>query len=177
MSDTSPFLVLVRHGKAESGAEGSDHDRPLTARGRSEAAATGRRVAALLAGRQVDLAWVSSATRAHQTWARIAVALPAPGQLVVERDLYQASGRDVLGRVESAMTADTAMTADADTDADRKARVMVVVGHNPTMEQVVRALVGELHAMRPGTAAVIELDADVTAPLRGRLVELVSPRG
>ena len=166
MSDTSRVLVLVRHGKAESNEESGDHDRRLTARGRSEAAATGRRVAELLAGRRVDVAWVSSAVRAHQTWDQVAACLPAAAQVVVERDLYQAGGRDVLDRVASVLAA----------DADGKAQVMVVVGHNPTMEQVVRALVGELHAMRPGSAAMIELDADVTAPLRGRLVELFSPR-
>ena len=163
MSDTSRLLVLVRHGKAERGEEGGDHDRGLTARGRTDAAATGRRIAEVLAGRPVDLAWVSSAARAHQTWEQLADSLPAVGRVVVERVVYEAGGRDVLDRVQDDMAAGLA--------------VMIVVGHNPTMEQVALAVVGELHSMRPGTAAVIELDAGDVLPPRGRLIELISPRG
>lgn len=163
MSETSRLLVLVRHGKAESDEEGDDHARRLTARGRTDAAATGRRIADLLAGRPVDLAWVSSAVRAHQTWEQIAASLPLVSRLVVGRDVYQAGGRDVLDRVQGEFALGLA--------------VMVVVGHNPTMEHVVMSVVGDVHSMRPGTAAVVELSTGDTMPLRGRLVELVSPRG
>ena len=84
--DSAPrLLVIVRHGKAESGEEGSDHDRRLTSRWLRDSAAAGR----WLAGQvdRVDHAWVSSARRAQQTWAAVQEPLPAAAEVVVARDL------------------------------------------------------------------------------------------
>jgi phosphohistidine phosphatase len=139
MTDASRrTVVLVRHAKAESGEEGSDHDRRLTKRGRTAAADAGR----WLAGRvpAADLVWCSSATRAVQTWEAMATALDAT-EVRVDRELYLASPRDVVDRVVAGSEATT-----------------VVVGHNPTVEQVLAALVGELRGMRPGAVAVVDLD-------------------
>jgi phosphohistidine phosphatase len=131
-------LVLVRHAKAESGEEGSDHDRRLTSRGEKAAADAGR----WLAGRvsTPDLVWCSSAVRARQTWEAMAPAL-TPGEISVDKALYLASARDVLDRVATGSIATT-----------------VVVGHNPTIEEVLAGLIGELRGMRPGAVAVIDLD-------------------
>lgn len=148
-------LVLVRHAKAESGEEGSDHDRRLTSRGEREAVETGRWLAGKL--HSVDHVWVSSARRAQQTWAGIAPQLPDPGEVVVDRALYHAGGREVLEHV-----------------AGRDDSVSVVVGHNPTMEQVVMALTGDLHGLRPAAAAVVELEAGQS--WRGTLAELWTPK-
>jgi phosphohistidine phosphatase len=151
--DTAPrLLVLVRHGKAESGEEGSDHDRRLTARGLTESADSGR----WLAGQvdRVDHVWVSSATRARQTWEAVASSLPAAADVVVARELYQAGPREVVEHV-------------AATDVP----VQVVVGHNPTLEQVVMTLTGDLHGMRPGAVALVELEGAA----RGRLTQLHQP--
>ena len=151
---TTPRRVaIVRHGKAESGDEGSDHARRLTSRGRADAAATGRWLAGQVA--RVDLAWVSSAVRATATWEAMAAALPQVGVVVVERELYLAGPREVLDRV---------LGSD-------EVPVLVVVAHNPTLEQVVRALTGELHGLRPGAGALIELSAGGPA----RLLDLHQP--
>jgi phosphohistidine phosphatase len=139
MSDTPRrTLVLVRHAKAESGEEGSDHDRKLTNRGTRAATEAGR----WLAGRvpEPDLVWCSSAARALETWEAMAPSLSA-GEVSVDRDLYLASPRDVVDRV-----------------AGGSAPTIVVVGHNPTVEQVLAGLVGELRGMRPGAVAVVDLD-------------------
>jgi phosphohistidine phosphatase len=150
--DRAPrHLVIVRHAKAESGEEGSDHDRRLTRRGQADATATGRWLAGHID--RIDHAWVSSATRAQQTWEAMRPALPEAAEVSVGRDLYQAGPREVLQRV-------------AATDVP----VMVVVGHNPTMEQVLMSLVGDLHGLRAGAAAIVELEGD-----RGRIVELHQP--
>jgi phosphohistidine phosphatase len=141
-------VVLVRHAKAESGEEGSDHDRRLTSRGEKAAADAGRWLAARVPA--PDLVWCSSATRARQTWEAMAGALDA-GEVTVDRDLYLASPRDVVDRV-SAGTAPTT----------------VVVGHNPTVEQVLAGLVGELRGMRPGSVAVVDLES-------GRLLDFWEP--
>jgi phosphohistidine phosphatase len=145
------LLVIVRHAKTESGEEGSDHDRRLTSRGVRDATATGR----WLAGQvdSVDHAWVSSATRAAQTWAALRAALPAVAHEDVSRDLYLAGPREVVEQVTS-----------------NDAAVQVIVGHNPAMEQALMTLTGDLHGLRPGAAAIVELTGE-----RGRLVELHTP--
>lgn len=147
-------LVLVRHAKAESGEEGADHDRRLTSRGEREAEAT----AGWLGGQvgSVDHVWVSSARRALQTWEALQRVLPAAGEVVVDRALYLAGGRDVLEHL-----------------ASKDHAVSVLVGHNPTMEQVVMALTGDLHAMKPGAAALVDLEPGQA--WRGHLVELFTP--
>jgi phosphohistidine phosphatase len=150
--DSAPrLLVLVRHGKAESGEEGSDHDRRLTSRGLDDSAAAGRWLAAQVD--RVDHAWVSSARRAQQTWQAVLESLPAVADVVVSRDLYQAGPREV---VEHVMAADVP--------------VQLVVGHNPTLEQVVMTLTGDLHGLKPGAVAVVGLDGAT-----GRLHELWTP--
>jgi phosphohistidine phosphatase len=151
MESASRLVVLVRHGKAESGEEGSDHDRRLTGRGRTAAAEAGRWLAGQLD--RVDHVWVSSAARAQQTWSAVASSLPEAAEVVVARDLYQAGAREVVAHVTA-------------TDVP----VQVVVGHNPTLEQVVMMLTGDLHGMRPGSVAVVELTDG-----SGRLRELWQP--
>jgi phosphohistidine phosphatase len=151
MESASRLVVLVRHGKAESGEEGSDHDRRLTSRGQAAATEAGRWLAGQLD--RVDHVWVSSAIRAGQTWSAVAPSLPEPTEVVVARDLYQAGAREVVAHVVA-------------TDVP----VQVVVGHNPTLEQVVMALTGDLHGMRPGAVAVVELTDG-----QGRLRELWQP--
>jgi phosphohistidine phosphatase len=147
-------LVLVRHAKAESGEEAADHDRRLTSRGERDAEATAGWLGAQLGS--VDHVWVSSARRAQQTWAAVERALPAPGEVVVDRALYLAGGRDVLEQLAA---------------ADHG--VSLLVGHNPTMEQVVMALTGDLHAMKPAAAAVVDLEPG--RAWRGTLVDLFTP--
>lgn len=127
-------VVVVRHAKAEKQAE-SDHARRLTDRGRGDAAAAGSAVASALsptpgtasAGRSVAL--VSSATRAHESWKQLAPAL-TEGSVVEEQvtdDLFEAGVDDVLGLLGR---------------LDDDVAAVVVVGHNPTMEAAVEALVG-----------------------------------
>jgi len=151
MDSSSRLLVVVRHGKAESGEEGADHERRLTHRGQAAATEAGRWLAGQLD--RVDLAWVSSAARAQQTWAGIAPALPEAAEVAVERELYLAGPGEVVERVRAT-----------------EVPVLVVVGHNPTLEQVVMSLTGDLHAMRPGAVALVDLAAG-----RGRLRELWEP--
>ena len=153
MSDagaTPRRLVLVRHAKAEPGGEGADHDRRLTERGLRDAAEAGRWLATVVP--RVDEVWCSSAVRAVQTWDAIAssIAAPAPS---VERELYLAGARDLVGRLERVPAG----------------RTVLLVGHNPTAEQLLAAVVGELRGLRPGAVALADLDS-------GSLVESWSPQ-
>ena len=137
MSASGPKLVLVRHAEAQGGGEGPDQSRPLTRRGRTQAAATGRWLKRQ--GISADVVWCSSASRTRQTWELLAEDVPAR-DVVVERALYDAAPGDVVAR-SNEWTAGT----------------MLVVGHNPTMEGALVALTGTRRGMRPSAAAVIDL--------------------
>ena len=138
--DVTRLLVLVRHAKAEAGEDRSDHDRRLTKRGHRNAAEAGRWLGDVV--HRVEEVWCSSATRAVQTWQEMSAAVEAP-EPRVERDLYLVDARELARRVE-----------------DRNnAGPLVVVGHNPTMEQLLADLTGELRGMRPGAVAIVDLEA------------------
>ena len=147
-------LILLRHGKAEQkAASGEDFDRGLVERGRIEAAETGRRLAA--GGFVPDLALVSSAARAVQTWGGVAPAFPA-ARVEETRALFHASAGDVLGLAEAAGAA-----------------CVMVVGHNPGLHALALALAfpGLAHnaasrRLREGlpTAAAAVFSFDTGAP-------------
>jgi phosphohistidine phosphatase len=151
------LLAVVRHAKAESGEERADHDRALTARGVTDAADAGRWLAGRLRERSQALGpvWVSSAVRARSTWDAMSPQLPTPADLVVDRALYDAGASDVLDRLGELL-------------GDEPAGVAVVVGHNPTMEHVVRILTGDVHGLRPSAVALVAMAGDGAGSLVGR---------
>lgn len=115
-------LIILRHAKTQrSTANGEDFDRALTARGLSDAAAAGRRLAA--AGLIPDLVLCSAALRARQTWEAAAPALP-DAQLNLQRELYNAPAE--------------ALRAAA--DAQAAASTVMIVAHNPGVEMLAQAL-------------------------------------
>ncbi|MFP3713904.1 SixA phosphatase family protein [Puerhibacterium sp. TATVAM-FAB25] len=115
---TARRLVLLRHAKAEP-ARGQvpDDMRPLALRGRSQAGAVGKALAA--ASLVPDVALVSTALRTRQTWELLSSHLGDPGVDVRLRpELYEASVADVLALVRG---------------LDPHVRTVLVVGHEPTM--------------------------------------------
>lgn len=140
-ADATRLVALVRHAKAESGEEDADHDRRLTDRGERNAAEAGEWLAGVLP--RVGEVWCSSATRAVQTWTAMSRSIEAP-QPNVERSLYLADAREIAERLDGRPSA--------------AAGPLVVVGHNPTMEQLQALLTGELRGMRAGAVAVVDLD-------------------
>jgi phosphohistidine phosphatase len=151
----SRTVVLIRHAKAESGEEGSDHERQLTSAGVATARAAGAWLAAAVP--QVVAVWCSSATRARQTWEEAAPALPGDPAVDFDRALYLAGVDDVLDHLASAEA------------------TLVVVGHNPTLEAALGVLSPEQsRGMRPGAVAVIEV-TDTGGPGSGRLRDFWDP--
>jgi phosphohistidine phosphatase len=121
-------LVLIRHAKSAYPHGVPDHDRPLAGKGRRHAQAAGRWLVA--EGPRLGLALCSTATRARHTWEIVHAALLASGTDVptrLEPDLYGADPDDVL-ELARGLTTDVATVA--------------VVGHEPTMSEVVRLLAG-----------------------------------
>jgi phosphohistidine phosphatase len=153
-------LVLVRHAKAVSDSGGSDRARVLTDRGRKDASGVG----GWLRGRlpHIDAVWSSSAVRAEQTFEALAANLtdaPRPDLLDA---LYDAGPDDLLEMAR---------------EADDSTRVLLVVGHNPTIERVQAWLSGDDRGFPAGAAAIIEFDgswADLQ-PGDGRLVDFTVP--
>lgn len=107
----------------------------------------------------------STAVRARTTAELVADELGYRGTVQRSRDLYLASAPDiirVLGNVGG--------------DASR----LLVVGHNPGLEELVAALTGGFAALPTAAMAQVDLDVDVwpelTTGARGRLVNLWRPR-
>jgi phosphohistidine phosphatase len=165
-------LLLLRHAKSSwDDTSLADADRPLAPRGKKAAARMGRYLFEFVGVPAVVLC--STAVRARETWERIAAAAPAPVEARMLEELYMASPErllGILGRLPDA--------------ADR----VLVVGHNPGLEQLAQLLCREgdgksLARMTEKfpTAALAEVELDIPrwwdiAPGRGRLRRFVAPK-
>jgi phosphohistidine phosphatase len=124
-------LILLRHGKAEERApSGKDFDRALAARGHDETREMGFRLAE--AGFVPDLALVSPAARAAQTWEEASGAFPR-AKLDLVAALYNANPTTIMETVEASGAASA-----------------IVVCHNPG----IHALAFELMARWPAGSTV-----------------------
>ncbi|MEW2373502.1 histidine phosphatase family protein [Streptomyces sp. NPDC006656] len=126
MSDvTTRRIVLVRHSKSEW-TDTDDHERPLAERGRKDAPVAGRWLAG--SGVTPDLAVVSTAARARETWKLLGSELPARPRTVYEDRLYEASLGELI-----ALTNETANDVND----------LLLLGHNPGIHGLADALAGE----------------------------------
>jgi phosphohistidine phosphatase len=147
-------LILLRHGKAEPDSpSGDDFDRRLAPRGVKESAAMGETLADL--GMKPDLALVSPAARTRETWAATE-AVFAGADARFDKALYLAEA----GFIRQAAEA-----------AGRDCRTVLVVGHNPGLQELAVDLLGESKAppaliaraarhFPPAAAAVFLIDAN-----------------
>jgi len=127
-------LILLRHGKTEPvAASGGDFERGLTERGRRDAALIGRVLAE--AGMIPDLALVSAARRARETWDEAAPAFPG-ARCDSSRLLYLASAEQLAQTVAGATEPVT---------------TLIIVGHNPGLHDFALSLFA---AQPPPIAAV-----------------------
>ncbi len=134
------LLILVRHAKSDWSGDEPDHDRPLAKRGRRQAPEAGRWLAEHIGG--IDLAVVSTAVRARQTWELVSAPLAAPPSTRLEDRAYAASASALLDIVR-------ALPDDAATVA--------LVGHNPGIEDLASTLTGHWVSMPTSALAVIGL--------------------
>lgn len=149
-------LVLLRHAEAEPYGDG-DAARVLTARGRSAATAAGR----WLARRAVpDLAVVSPAARARETWTLAAARLPAPPPSEVDRRIYANSLPDLL-----AVLAET----------DPAVGTLLLVGHNPSINELAHTLDDTADLGGYPTAGLAVFDLPAWHAPAGRLTAFVVP--
>ena len=126
-----PTLVLMRHG--EAGFAARDRARPLTPRGREEAASQARAIARVVGG--IDVAIVSEATRTRQTLAALRSAGLAVARVWEEASLYARGGEGLLETLRDLDRCgiEGAVRESADAEAGFEADAVLVVGHEPTM--------------------------------------------
>src|SRR5699024_7408354 len=118
-------LVVLRHAKSDWTVAAEDRERPLAARGRRQAPASGRWLATHLP--RPDRVVVSVATRARQTWDLVAPELTDPPAPRASEAAYTFSGDDLAGVV-----------AEQSPDV----QTLVLVGHNPALEELLAQLTG-----------------------------------
>ena len=120
-------LLLLRHAKSSwDDPTLVDFDRPLSSRGESAAPRMGAEIARR--GWRPDLALVSPAIRTLQTWQLASADWPRPlPPADFPQGLYEASADAVLA---------VAQTAPA------SVRCLLIVGHNPSLEDFARELAG-----------------------------------
>jgi phosphohistidine phosphatase SixA len=154
-------LILLRHAEAVPiENSGDDQQRPLSERGRREAEAAGKWLAAHRS--KPDRVLCSPSQRTGET-AQLALAVmdkaPAP-QMAGE--IYDASPGELLALLDQHGDADTVM----------------LVGHNPGIERLVALLVegrsDEFRGMPPGALAVLHLNGTLE-PGNARLDAFWSP--
>jgi phosphohistidine phosphatase len=133
-------LHLLRHAKSDwSDATLADHDRPLSGRGRKAR----KTIARHIRGWPVDLVVCSTAVRTRSTAKPVVEALGCPVRY--EAGVYLADADALLAVVRA--LPDTLST-------------VMLVGHNPGMEDLAEALCGSTPLFPTAALATIELGVD-----------------
>jgi phosphohistidine phosphatase len=164
-------LILLRHAKTERVQPGErDRDRKLMKRGRADAPIVGAYLAHH--GLLPDLALVSPAERAQETWRLVAAALDKRPRTEIDERLYNASPQKLLEIIAE----------------PRKARSLLIVGHNPSLHEFALQLIAsgdaeareELREKLPTSGLVVmELPIDdwsLARPRAARLERFLTPR-
>lgn len=157
-------LLIMRHAKSSwNYPELSDYDRPLNGRGKRDAPRMGKHLSQ--AGLMPDRILTSSAKRARKTASKVAKSCGYTGKVKKLDALYD-TVPGVYFKTLQALP-------------DKYERVMVI-GHNPTMEQLVNHLTGQIKRMPTAALAHIELPIQHWNALdlytEGVLVNLWTPK-
>lgn len=124
--------MLLRHAKS-AWPDVPDHERPLAARGRRDAAAIGRW---LSDGHIPDHVVCSTARRARQTWQIAQRILGSAPAVVFDDRAYEASAAQLLDLIRRAPAA---------------AGILLIVGHDPALPELACTLAEA--ASKPGAGA------------------------
>ncbi len=153
-------LLILRHAKSSwKDDELPDHERPLNKRGLAEAPQVGKLLREH--GPMPDLILCSTAKRARTTADLVVETSGYKGELMLLRELYAAPP-------EAYLKALAALEGDYPT--------VMVVGHNPGLEELVHQLTGEYRPMPTAGLAHVRLPIrawpEAARPPRGELVSL-----
>ena len=131
-------LILLRHAKSDWSGDEPDIARPLAKRGRRQAPDAGRWLATNIDS--IDLAVVSPANRARSTWDIVSAELAVLPPTRIDDRVYAASDDELLGVLR---------------ELPNDAATVVLVGHNPGVEDLASRLTGEWVPMPTSALAVI----------------------
>lgn len=131
-------LILLRHAKSDWSGNEPDLRRSLAARGRRQAPDAGRWLDTNVD--RIDLAVVSPATRARQTWDLAAALLGTTPLTRIDDRVYAASARQLISVVR---------------ELPSNLHSVVLVGHNPGLEDLAFAVTGEPTSMPTSAIALI----------------------
>jgi phosphohistidine phosphatase len=133
-------LILLRHGKSDWSGGEPDHLRPLAQRGRRQVPEAGRWLADNIGA--IDLAVVSPAERTRETWRLAAAELTVRPTVREDDRVYAGTARSLL---------------DVLRELPEQVATVVLVGHNPGVEELVASLTGRWLSMPTSALAVIDL--------------------
>lgn len=163
-------VLLLRHGEASSPAGVVDRERPLSSRGRADCVRSGELCRAR--GLDPDLAVVSPARRARESWDAFLSGQGGAPQVRTEPGIYANTVDDLLAVLRS---------------VDDAVRTVLLVGHNPSVGELANGIesgdgdpvVRQRLARGYPTAALAVFEvagpwADL-AEGRGRVVDLIGP--
>ncbi len=156
--------VVIRHVAAEAAQENmGDFVREISETGERQAIY----LAQQLRGKNFvpDCIVASDAVRAVQTAEVIKDQCGYNGEINADPELYDATEETWLEVLRN---------------QDNSCNRIAMIGHNPAMEALTQLLVGKHHKMKPGTAAVIEIDSEdwrsISQNAGTKLLALIKPR-
>ncbi|MEL6257732.1 MAG: histidine phosphatase family protein [Pseudomonadota bacterium] len=164
-------LILLRHAKTEPWYEGGDdHGRALTEHGQDDADLMAQTL--VDRGWRPDLALVSTARRARETWLRAREAM-ARSDVRYEDDLYLADPDTLMNVLESARDLSTVMVIAHNPGLHDFATKLARTG--PTPNQA--AFASLIEKMPTCAAALFEADEDGPVYVSAfRLVDFIRPK-
>ncbi len=153
-------LLILRHAQAVHDSHFADHERPLTHHGVREA----RRIGRVLRGLRPDFVFSSTALRTRST---------------LEHALAVARSGPPVEYLNQLYDTDLERHLDALRHADATVDRLLVVGHNPTLENLLSQLVSRSTLLRTGALAIVAMDLvswqALESSTRGALVGLFDP--
>jgi len=157
-------VFLMRHAKSSwKDANVPDHDRPVKKKGEKDVKA----MAKMLKHKKhlPDLILCSSAERAKQTAVLFKKASSYEGKIEYNDKLYMAEVPDLIAALK---------------ESPRKAKSVMVIGHNPGLEALLQTLTGKVETLPTSSIAYISLPieewSEINSEVEGKLKKLWRPK-
>jgi phosphohistidine phosphatase len=157
-------VLLLRHAKSSwKHPDLNDQDRPLNKRGKRDAPIMGR----LLKRKDLvpDIIISSTAIRARSTAEALAKASGYKGEIILNKSLYAARPEAYLGLMR---------------DLSVQYVRVLIVGHNPGLEELVEMLTGEIHLIPTCSLAHVKFRvgkwSDIDNKIKGQVADIWRPR-